>query len=228
MQTERTAVHFPLTPDECELALDHPAWEGNIRRCLDLLLAITLCAIALPLLLLIGLLIRIDSQGPVLYTRIRMGKNGRPFPMYKFRSMFVDADERLHEFLLGDPELQNEYEQFHKLREDPRITRVGKVLRRFSLDELPQLWNVIRGDMAIVGPRPYDPGERAKMQQAGRIILAVKPGLTGLWQISGRSHVSFYDRLKMDCRYVTERSVIEDLRILACTLKAVLSGRGAY
>lgn len=228
MQIERTAVSLPFDSHVCAPELGQPVWPSRMRRAIDVVLALLIGALALPLLAVIALLIRLDSRGPSLYTRIRMGERGRPFTMYKFRSMFVDADARLREDLLADPALRREYERYHKLRQDPRITRMGKILRRFSLDELPQVWNVLRGDMAIVGPRPYDVGERAKMGDADETILSVRPGLTGLWQVSGRSHLSFEDRLEMDVRYVVSRSVGGDLLILARTLNAVFLGRGAY
>jgi lipopolysaccharide/colanic/teichoic acid biosynthesis glycosyltransferase len=228
MQIERTAVSLPFDSSVCSPAFDPPVWPGRIRRAIDVVLALLLGALSLPLVTVIALLIRLDSRGPFLYTRIRMGERGRPFTMYKFRSMFVDADARLHDYLMADPALQREYARYHKLRQDPRITRMGKVLRRFSLDELPQIWNVLRGEMGIVGPRPYDVGERAKMRELDGIILSVRPGLTGLWQVSGRSHLSFEDRLDLDVRYVTTRSVRDDLGILARTLNAVFLGRGAY
>lgn len=198
-----------------------------VKRALDVGGALLLSAVALPLLLLVCLLIRLDSPGPALYGRMRLGRHGVPFRCLKLRSMYRDADLRLAA-LLQDAELRREYEQFHKLRNDPRLTRVGRVLRRLSLDELPQLYNVLAGDMSLVGPRPYDVVERALMGEHAGLIHSARPGLTGLWQVSGRNATSFSERLALDVRYVEQCSLALDLRILARTLPAVLSGHGAY
>src|SRR5262249_55666757 len=135
--------------------------------------------------------VRLESAGPVIYGRVRVGKGGRCFRCLKFRSMYQDADSRLANLLETDYELRRQYQCHHKLRADPRIARVGRILRRYSLDELPQLWNVLKGDMSIIGPRPYDPGEIPAMEGKQRIIQMARPGLTGLWQVSGRANTSF-------------------------------------
>jgi lipopolysaccharide/colanic/teichoic acid biosynthesis glycosyltransferase len=142
--------------------------------------------------------------------------------------MYQDADARLAHLLETDQELRRQYQCHHKLRPDARITRVGKILRRYSLDELPQLWNVLKGDMSIIGPRPYDPDEIPVMEGKERIIQMVRPGLTGLWQVSGRANTSFSERLALDVYYVSNRSICLALRILIRTVWAVVSGDGAY
>src|SRR6202795_2694624 len=145
------------------LAVKPRARSDGLKRCLDLVLAFLLCLAALPLFVIICILIRLDSPGPVTYWRVRMGKDGRCFRCLKFRSMYQNADERLNEVLEADPGLRREYAVFHKLRNDPRVTRAGKILRRLSLDELLQLWNVLKGEMSIVGPRPYDDTDQCSM-----------------------------------------------------------------
>ena len=142
--------------------------------------------------------------------------------------MYEDADVRFATILTANAQLREEYGRYHKLHRDPRITRVGRILRRFSLDELPQLWNVFVGDMSLVGPRPYDVTELAAMRRGDRVILTVRPGLTGLWQILGRNTMSFAHRLDLDRKYVREWSPWLELRIVVRTLPAVLSGRGAF
>ena len=199
----------------------------QLKRCVDLVIASVLGVFALPLVAIICVLIRLDSPGPAVYWRTRVGKDGRCFRCFKFRSMYQDADARLEEFL-SDPELGHEYARYRKFRSDPRVTRVGKILRRFSLDELMQVWNVLKGDMSIVGPRPYDDVEVPLMAGAERIIHSVRRGITGLWQVSGRNEKSFDERLALDVRYVRDRSPSLDLKILVRTIPVVLSGRGAY
>ncbi|MFC7494601.1 MULTISPECIES: sugar transferase [unclassified Nocardioides] len=178
----------------------------------------------LPLLGLIALAVRCDSRGPALYTQRRTGCSGSTFTMYKFRTMRTDADE-----LRADLAQHNEFDDvLFKMREDPRITRVGRILRRYSLDELPQLINVARGEMSLVGPRPALPTEVAKYERDPRHRLAVKPGLTGLWQVSGRSDLSWDESVRLDLHYVDNWSWSLDMRILARTVGAVVGHRGAY
>lgn len=198
-----------------------------VKRVVDIVGALIAILLIWPLLALIGLLIKLDSPGPILYRQIRMTRDGKCFRVLKFRSMHVDADEKLKTILAGDPVLQAEYEQYHKLQNDPRITRVGKVIRRFSLDELPQLWNVLRGTLSLVGPRAYMPRELPYMRGMNHIILQNRPGITGLWQVSGRNQLSFEERLMMDVHYVLNWTPWLDLYILARTLPVVTKGQGA-
>jgi exopolysaccharide production protein ExoY len=198
------------------------------KRVVDVLVSLVLGVIGLPLFAVIALLIRLESPGSPIYWQQRYGKQGRRFRCYKFRSMYRNADARLTTILATDPHLRDEYARYHKLRHDPRISRVGWILRRFSLDELPQFWNVFIGDMSIVGPRPYDVTELALECESQRVILAVRPGLTGLWQISGRNTRTFAERLALDRTYVRAWSPSLELKILCQTLPAVLFGHGAF
>jgi exopolysaccharide biosynthesis polyprenyl glycosylphosphotransferase len=195
-----------------------------LKRVLDLLLVGVGLIVIAPLLAAVALAIKLDSRGPIFYKQLRVGKDGRHFWMLKFRSMCVDADRRL-EALRTSNEASG---PLFKMRRDPRITRVGGFLRRFSLDELPQLFNVLAGDMSLVGPRPPIPSEVAQYEdwQLGR--LRAVPGLTGLWQVSGRSEVSFHDMVRLDLHYIRNWSLSLDFEILLRTIPAVISSRGAY
>ena len=192
----------------------------------DRVAATLLLALAGPVLLIAAAAIRLDSPGPAFYTQIRVGERGRHFTMFKLRSMYVDADARRAAVVAAGGDAGNKV--LFKDRRDPRITRVGRVLRRTSLDELPQLFNVVRGDMSLVGPRPALPQEVAEYDSEARRRLLVKPGLTGLWQVSGRSDLSWDSTVALDRHYVENRGAQLDVEILANTLKAVVGGRGAY
>jgi Undecaprenyl-phosphate galactose phosphotransferase WbaP len=197
------------------------------KRVADLIGAAILTILAAPVLAVIALLIKIDSPGPVFYSQNRMGRQGRCFSVQKFRTMKVNADAVLQEMLDSDPALRREYEQFHKLENDPRVTRIGRVLRRYSLDELPQLFNVIVGDMSLVGPRAYMPRELPQMKNLAQIVLQTPPGITGLWQVSGRNALSFERRVDLDVHYFKNWSPWLDLYLLIRTVPVVLSGDGA-
>jgi len=199
-----------------------------VKRALDFFLAAVGGLVALPFIGLIALLIKLDSPGRAFYLQERLGRDGRLFKAVKFRTMYGDGEARLAKLLEQDPALREEYELYHKLRNDPRVTRVGRILRKLSLDELPQLWNVLKGEMSLVGPRAYLPRELPKMAGSERIILKVLPGITGLWQVSGRNEVPFKERLELDAYYVRNWSVWLDLYILARTVWVVLFGKGAY
>ncbi|MCS7233585.1 MAG: sugar transferase [Synergistetes bacterium] len=204
-------------------------WNALVKRAFDLLISIPALVILSPILLLISILIKIDSPGPALYVAPRLGKGGTTFPCYKFRTMYLNADDILEKYLKENPMAREEWEKFAKLRgHDPRLTRVGRFLRRWSFDELPQLWNVLRGEMSIVGPRPYLPREREKIGDYFDVILEVKPGITGLWQISGRNLTTFEERLRLDAYYIQNWSLWLDLKIIIRTLLVVLLGKGAY
>ena len=192
----------------------------------DRVAAALLLVIAGPVLLAAAAAVRLDSPGPAFYTQIRVGERGRHFTMFKLRSMYVDADARRAAVVAAGGDAGNKV--LFKDRQDPRITRVGRVLRRTSLDELPQLLNVLRGDMSLVGPRPALPQEVAEYDAEARRRLLVKPGLTGLWQVSGRSDLSWDSTVALDRHYVENRGGQLDVEILASTLKAVVGGRGAY
>jgi Undecaprenyl-phosphate galactose phosphotransferase WbaP len=203
-------------------------WALRTKRVLDLVLTAAGGIFVLPLLLAISLLVWADSREQVLYRDKRMGKDGELFSCIKFRTMVADAEDVLRRMLEESPEMREEYVKYHKLRDDPRVTRVGRFLRKTSLDELPQLWNVVRGEMSLVGPRPYLPRESEKVGVAQEEILRVPPGITGPWQVAGRNHTSFGERVQIDAYYVRDWSVWLDLVILGRTVRGVLFGRGAF
>jgi exopolysaccharide biosynthesis polyprenyl glycosylphosphotransferase len=195
-----------------------------LKVALDYGLTIPLLIVSAPLLALIALAVKLDSPGPVLHRRRVMGVNGRQFDALKFRTMYVNGDE----ILAGQPELQAQLARSHKLKTDPRITRLGAFLRRYSLDELPQLVNVLQHDMALVGPRMISPAEMAMYNQWDMNLLTVRPGITGLWQVSGRSDVSYDERVRLDMHYIRNWTIWLDLQLLMQTIPAVLLGKGAY
>lgn len=203
-------------------------WQIVLKRTIDIMGALVGLILLLPVGLIVALFIKFTSRGPLLYKQVRVGKDERRFAMLKFRSMYADADVLLKEILEADPELREEYARFHKLRNDPRITPVGRVIRKYSIDELPQLWNVLKGEMSLVGPRPYMPSELYKMRGRGaRTILSVRPGLTGLWQTGGRNKLLFYERLELDVEYVERWSLWLDACLLWRTIPVILKGEGA-
>lgn len=193
------------------------------KRCFDLISATAALVLSAPLILLVALVIKLEDGGPVFFSQVRVGKGGRRFRFWKFRSMCVDAEARLDAL-----SAQSEDASRFKLRADPRITRVGALLRRSSLDELPQLFNVLAGDMSLVGPRPALPGEVADYDARALSRLDVEQGLTCTWQVSGRSLLSFDEQIDLDLDYVERRSLLLDLSLLLRTVPAVLLGRGAY
>jgi len=181
-----------------------------------------------PVMIGVGLAIFTQDGGPVLFAHRRIGRNGRYFHCLKFRSMAIDAERRLADLLANDPAAREEWARDHKLRNDPRVTRLGAFLRKTSLDELPQLFNVLRGEMSLVGPRPIVDAEIAKYGRRFSRYCAVKPGITGLWQVSGRNDVDYRRRVALDCVYARRRSVVMDGMIIAATVPAVLLRRGSY
>lgn len=211
------------------------AYYGSVKRLLDIVLSIILIILFSPLIILVALAIKSDSKGPIFAdTPERVGRNGKLFKMFKFRSMIENA----HEILRENPEFSNLYREYkkgsYKLKDDPRITRVGHFIRKHSLDEVPQFFNVLIGDMSLVGPRAYYPDELREQQKKYpttkddvRIVLSVKPGITGYWQVSGRSEINFDKRIKMDAVYVKKKSVVYDMIIILKTPWAMISGKGA-
>ena len=195
-----------------------------IKRTLDILVSFICLALLSPLFGLIALLVWLEDGGPIFFSQTRVGQHGRHFKMYKFRSMCLDAEQRLKELLA-----RNRHKEgvTFKIEDDPRITRTGKWLRKFSFDELPQLYNVLIGNMSLVGPRPPVPREVEKYSPAHRRRLAIKPGITCIWQISGRSEIDFSGQVQLDVNYIESQSLWMDLKILARTVPAVLSGKGA-
>jgi lipopolysaccharide/colanic/teichoic acid biosynthesis glycosyltransferase len=199
-----------------------------IKRCCD----ITLVLVSMPLILLVlgavSAVVMFSSPGPVFYSHRRIRKGGAFFSMWKFRTMCVNSTEVLEDYLVQHPEAHAEWNETHKLRRDPRITRLGAFLRRYSLDELPQLWNVLMGQMSLVGPRPIVAAEVEKYGNCFDCYCRVKPGLTGLWQVSGRSELSYDARVALDCEYVECWSLTKDLLILLRTFASVANQDGAY
>jgi exopolysaccharide biosynthesis polyprenyl glycosylphosphotransferase len=237
------AVDFRLVPDLLELSFDRVdigefdglpliglrdvsirGFNMAVKRVVDIALTVLVSPLVLCVSAVIAVAIKLDSPGPIVFAQMRMGVGGRTFPVYKFRTMVMDAEARK-----ADLVAQNEADgPIFKIRNDPRRTRVGQFLRRTSLDELPQLWNILRGEMSWVGPRPATPDEVERYLPWHMRRLEAKPGLTGLWQVSGRSDTTFEEMVRLDIYYVEHWSVLMDLRILLQTIPTVLSGRGAY
>lgn len=200
--------------------------ERVIKRILDFVLTVMILLISWPVFLILTVLIKLTTKGSVLYTQKRLGKDGRIFESYKFRTMYPNAEEKLVELLQSDADAAREYALYHKLTDDPRITPIGRFLRRYSLDELPQLINVIRGDMNLIGPRSYLPRESDAMGEHARIIHKVRPGITGWWQVMGRNATSFEERLQLDEYYISNWSIWLDIYIVIKTGWVLISGKG--
>jgi exopolysaccharide biosynthesis polyprenyl glycosylphosphotransferase len=198
--------------------------DALMKATLDLVVSLVTVILLAPVFLVISILIRRDSPGPATYRRRVVGLAGRGFDAYKFRTMIPDADA----YLKAHPELNKEWEQSGKIQDDPRITRVGRFLRRYSLDELPQLFNVLRGQMSLVGPRMITPEELKHFGRWRHNLLTVKPGMTGLWQVSGRSDLSYEERVRLDMQYIRNYTAWTDFKLIFDTVWAVLKGRGAY
>lgn len=202
--------------------------ERIIKRFVDILGGI--CGLILLIPLTIGIYIAnliAGDKGPIFYTQERYGRNGKIFKMYKYRSMVVGADEKLKKLLEEDEEARKEYTEFKKLKNDPRITKVGEFIRKTSLDEFPQFINVLKGEMSLVGPRPYLPREKEDINGYFNYIMSVKPGITGFWQTNGRSNTTFVDRLDMDMKYYYRHSLKLDMKILKQTVSDVIKKEGA-
>lgn len=232
-------------PNRIALLADRPATNLYFvgKRLIDVILAGIIFLLLIPLLLVIAVLIKLDSPGPILFAQERVGAKLKPlgdkaiwfvqnFTMYKFRSMVADADSSVHEayireFVAGCAQNASQNDGKFKLTNDPRITPLGRFLRKYSLDELPQLLNVLKGEMSLVGPRPVPPYEVACYGEGHHKRLAALPGITGLWQVKGRCRVSFEEMVRMDTEYIRDASFLFDLKILLLTIPAVLSKRGA-
>ena len=200
----------------------------SIKRLFDIAVSILLLPFLLPLIAVVGIIIRLETPGPAIYAHDRIGRNGNIFKCYKFRTMHRDAEEKLREMLESSQTLRQEWEHSWKLRDDPRVTKIGRFLRRSSLDELPQIFNVIRGEMSLVGPRPYLPRERTDIEENFQVICSAHPGITGLWQVSGRSNTNCKYRVKLDTWYVMNWSLWLDITIIFKTIRVVLKAEGAY
>lgn len=199
------------------------------KRIFDLLFSLGALIVCSPLFLIIFFLIYFSSPGPAIYAHTRVGRGGKTFKCYKFRSMYLDADERLQELITSDPALSKEWKETRKLKCDPRIIPIGNFLRKTSLDELPQFWNVLKGDLSIVGPRPVVYEEIIEyFGPKAEKILSIRPGLTGIWQVSGRSDISYTRRIQLDEEYVDKRSLLLDIKLICKTIPSILASRGAY
>jgi exopolysaccharide production protein ExoY len=223
MDSQTASFDFSELLQHCRVS------HNAVKRSFDICFSLAVMIIFSPVFLLIALAIMVSSPGSVLYSHQRIGRSGTPFACWKFRSMYPDADARLRELLESDIDLKEEWMQTRKLKNDPRVTPFGKFIRKTSLDEIPQFWNVLRGDLSVVGPRPVVKDELVKFY--GRktpIILSVRPGLTGPWQVSGRSNMSYEERVRLDAEYVANRTFLGDLYLILKTIPAMLSSRGAY
>ena len=202
--------------------------EKVLKRGLDILGGICGTLILIPLTAIIWIVNKVTKDnGPIFYTQTRIGKDGKLFTLYKYRSMVVGADEILETYLKENEEARKEYKKYKKLKNDPRITKIGKFLRKTSLDEFPQFINVLKGDMSLVGPRPYLPREKEEINGFFKYITSCKPGITGLWQTRGRSNTTFTDRLSMDMEYYYNHSLKQDIKLIYKTVRNVLKKEGA-
>ena len=228
-----TVASLPLltpTPTAEQLIELQSRRARTIKRSGDIVFALAALTLGAPLFVALGVLVKLTSRGPVFYVQQRVGRGYRSFGCIKFRTMRRDADKVLSALLLSSPDLEEEFRNDFKLKNDPRITRLGKFLRRSSLDELPQFLNVLRGEMSLVGPRPIVRKELPRYGERMDEVLAVRPGLTGLWQVSGRNNLSYEERVELDVRYARHRSVRMDLTIIFKTIAVILDprDRGAY
>lgn len=199
-----------------------------IKLIFDIVVGILICIPVIPIIIACAIWVKMDSKGPIFYNAKRIGKNGKEFTCYKFRSMYTNGDELLEQYLAENPVAKKEWDEFQKLHDyDPRVTKAGKIMRKTSLDELPQILNVLKGEMSLVGPRPYLPREKEMMGHFYNIIISTVPGITGYWQVNGRSDVTFEGRLRMDDWYIRNWSVWIDIVLLFKTVKAVFCSKGA-
>ena len=216
---------IPFPQEATHFAVEHIPW----KRLFDIVFSLTVLLVGTPIFLLIAGCVAITSRGGVVYGHKRVGRGGKTFRCYKFRTMHHNAAERLKELLDSDPEVKKEWETTFKLKNDPRITKFGAFLRKTSLDELPQFFNVLKGDLSVVGPRPVMHEElNAHFGAKATKILSIRPGITGLWQVSGRSQTSYEDRVKLDEEYVERKSPWLDLLLICKTIPAIFSAKGAY
>lgn len=218
---EADIVPFPARP-----SIQYPS-NSIVKRTIDVIGGVLLLIALLPVMLSLALIVKRDG-GPILFRHKRIGANGKSFSCLKFRTMCPDAEQRLQKLLAESPEARAEWERDFKLKEDPRVTPFGNLMRQTSLDELPQLFNVIRGEMSLVGPRPIVTAEAARYGAAFRDYLGCRPGLTGLWQVSGRNDLDYDSRVQLDARYAREWSLVRDVAILLRTVGVVFGRTGAY
>ena len=200
-----------------------------VKRTVDIIGGLVGTILLVPITIAIGVgrMITKENDGPIFYEQLRIGKNGKQFRLYKYRSMVIDADRKLEEYLAQNEEARKEYKKYKKLKHDPRITKVGDVIRKFSIDEFPQFINVLKGDMSLVGPRPYLPREREDMGENYDTIVTVKPGITGYWQVNGRNDIDFEERTQMDIAYIHDKCLWFDFKLLVKTFLRIFKKEGA-
>ena len=220
----------PSSMNALEIIKNQSKYERTLKRIGDVIFSLLVLTLGSPIFILIGILVKFSSSGPVFYIQKRVGRNYREFGCIKFRTMYKNADELLPNLLEKYPLMRKEFEKDFKLRHDPRITKLGRFLRRSSLDELPQFLNVLKGEMSVVGPRPIVSKEINKYSIFMEEVISVRPGLTGLWQVSGRNNLSYNKRVQLDLVYARNRNLILDLEIILLTLGVLLfpMDRGAY
>lgn len=225
-ESSATAARYPVRAERAEP--ENLFRYHAVKRALDILLVVLFSPILLPLVGVVAAAVQLSSQGPIFFSHRRIRRHGEFFTMWKFRTMCINSAEVLERYLAAHPEAQAEWRRSHKLKFDPRVTRVGEFLRRTSLDELPQLWNVLTGTMSLVGPRPIVAAEVEKYGDFFADYCRVKPGITGLWQVSGRSELTYPERVQLDHEYAQTWSLSGDLKILVRTLPSVMNQDGAY
>lgn len=227
--THSRVVDKPLPEAGGDPKADHlEKHEQILKRAFDVMFATIFLLVSFPALVLLSIALQIDSPGRLFFVQQRVGRGGRMFNCYKFRTMHEDAERLLDELLATSPEARREWDMDHKLRNDPRVSRLGGIFRKLSLDELPQLLNILSGEMSVVGPRPIVRAEILKYGKFFSDYCAVKPGLTGLWQVNGRNDVSYDERVQLDCEYRRRASFLFDMSIVLKTVPAVLGAKGSY
>ncbi len=222
------AGRFDIWDDVPNSRATYAVHSSAVKRAMDLAFAVPVLIFVAPLLMLIYALVKVFDPGPALFTQARVGRDGREFTVYKFRTMRVDAEARLAELLEKNPRAAAEWARFQKLRNDPRVTTLGRILRKSSLDELPQLLNILRGEMSVIGPRPVTAAEMARYGADVPYYTAVRPGVLGLWQVKGRNRLTYPERVALDVQYVKTWSIWQDFKIVAMAIPVVLLGLGAY
>jgi len=220
-------MHFDSESSQRSSGAEYPVG-GQRKRLFDIVVAVFLLLLTLPLFIIVVAVLKVTDPGPVIYRHVRIGLRGRRFTCFKFRTMVVDAENELKALFDHNPSARAEWERSQKLINDPRVTRVGRFLRESSLDELPQLINVVRGEMSLVGPRPIVPSEMSRYGDWLGSYVSARPGLTGTWQISGRSDCGYDNRIKLDANYVSDWRFSTDLSILVRTVGVVVERKGSY
>ena len=229
LQDNIEILKVPQTSKKIEKSTFKESTYCIIKRMIDIIGGIVgiVSLIPITIAIWIGRRITKENDGPLFYEQLRIGKDGKQFRLYKYRSMVMDADKKLEEYLAQNEEARKEYKKYKKLKDDPRITKIGNIIRRFSIDEFPQFINVLKGDMSLVGPRPYLPREREDMGDSYDTIITVKPGITGYWQVNGRNDIDFEERTQMDKAYIQDRCTWFDIKLIIKTFLKIFKKEGA-